>query len=88
MKTRIRTIKLSRGDVRELRIHRNKRATRLVVYRRRPGSAAHPSPARRARMRGAEEGIGHKKMNHVHTAGRTLEKFLPAFCTRTCSLMS
>jgi len=32
MKTRVRTIKLSRGDVRELRIYRNKRATRLVVY--------------------------------------------------------
>ena len=32
MKTRIQSIKLSRGDVRELRIYRNKRATRLVVY--------------------------------------------------------
>jgi hypothetical protein len=32
MKTHVRTIKLSRGDVRELRIYRNKRATRLVVY--------------------------------------------------------
>ena len=32
MKTRVRTIKLSRGDVRALRIYRNKRATRLVVY--------------------------------------------------------
>jgi hypothetical protein len=32
MKTRVRTIKLSRGDVRELRIYRNRRATRLVVY--------------------------------------------------------
>jgi len=32
MKTRVRTIKLSHGDVRELRIYRNKRATRLVVY--------------------------------------------------------
>jgi hypothetical protein len=32
VKTHIRTIKLSQGDVRELRIYRNKRATRLVVY--------------------------------------------------------
>lgn len=32
MKTRVRTIKLSRGDVRVLRIYRNKGATRLVVY--------------------------------------------------------
>lgn len=32
MKTRVRTIKLPRGDVRELRIYRNKGATRLVVY--------------------------------------------------------
>ena len=32
MKTYVRTIKLSRGDVRALRIYRNKRATRLVVY--------------------------------------------------------
>ena len=32
MKARVRTIKPSRGDVRELRIYRNKRATRLVVY--------------------------------------------------------
>jgi hypothetical protein len=32
MKTRVRTIKLSRGDVRELRIYRNKRESRLVVY--------------------------------------------------------
>ena len=32
MKTRVRTIKLSRGDVRELRIYRNRRTTRLVVY--------------------------------------------------------
>ena len=32
MKTRGRTIKLPRGDVRELRIYRNKRTTRLVVY--------------------------------------------------------
>jgi hypothetical protein len=32
MKAHVRTIKLSRGDVRELRIYRNKRATRLVVY--------------------------------------------------------
>lgn len=32
MKTRVRIIKLSRGDVRELRIDCNKRATRLVVY--------------------------------------------------------
>jgi hypothetical protein len=32
MKTRVRIIKLSHGDVRELRIYRNKRATRLVVY--------------------------------------------------------
>ena len=32
MKTRVLTIKLSGGDVRELRIYRYKRATRLVVY--------------------------------------------------------
>jgi hypothetical protein len=32
MKTRGGTIKLSCGDVRELRVYRNKRATRLVVY--------------------------------------------------------
>ena len=32
MKTRVRTIKLSRGDVRVLRIYRSKGATRLVVY--------------------------------------------------------
>ena len=32
MKTRIRTIKLSRGDVRALRIYRNRHTTRLVVY--------------------------------------------------------
>jgi hypothetical protein len=32
MKARVRTIKLSRGDVRALRIYRNRRATRLVVY--------------------------------------------------------
>lgn len=32
MKARVQTIKLSRGDVRELRIYRNKRTTRLVVY--------------------------------------------------------
>ena len=32
MKARVRTIKLSRGDVRALRIYRNKRTTRLVVY--------------------------------------------------------
>ena len=32
MKTRVRTIKLPRGDVRELRIYRTKGATRLVVY--------------------------------------------------------
>ena len=32
MKTRVRTIKLSHGDVRELRIYRNMRTTRLVVY--------------------------------------------------------
>jgi hypothetical protein len=32
MKTRGRTIKLPRGDVRELRIYRNQGTTRLVVY--------------------------------------------------------
>ncbi|MGA7740265.1 MAG: hypothetical protein WBP56_03120 [Polyangia bacterium] len=32
MKTRIRTIKLPHGDVKELRIYRHKRKTRLVVY--------------------------------------------------------
>ena len=32
MKMRVRTIKLSHGDVRELRIYRNRRTTRLVVY--------------------------------------------------------
>jgi len=32
MKTSVRTIKLARGDVQELRIYRNKRTTRLVVY--------------------------------------------------------
>ena len=32
MKTHVRTIKLSHGDVRALRIYRNKCATRLVVY--------------------------------------------------------
>ncbi len=32
MRRRVRTIKLSRGDVRELRICRNKRTARLVIY--------------------------------------------------------
>ena len=32
MKIRVQTIKLSRGDVRELRIYRSRRTTRLVVY--------------------------------------------------------
>lgn len=32
MKTSVRSINLPRGDVRELRIYRNKRTTRLVVY--------------------------------------------------------
>ena len=32
MKTRVWTIKLPHGDVKELRICRNKRTTRLVVY--------------------------------------------------------
>jgi hypothetical protein len=32
MKTLVQTIKLPRGDVRELRIYRNRRTTRLVVY--------------------------------------------------------
>jgi len=32
MKTRVRTIKLSRGDVRVLRIYRSGNRTRLVVY--------------------------------------------------------
>ena len=32
MKTRVRIIKLPHGDVRELRIYRTKRTTRLVVY--------------------------------------------------------
>jgi hypothetical protein len=32
MKTQVRTIKLQQGDVRELRIYRNKRAFRIVVY--------------------------------------------------------
>jgi hypothetical protein len=32
MKTRGQTIKLPHGDVRELRIYRNKHTTRLVVY--------------------------------------------------------
>ena len=32
MKTHVQTIKLQRGDVRELRIYRSKRTTRLVVY--------------------------------------------------------
>ena len=32
MKARVRTIKLSHGDVRALRIYRNRRTTRLVVY--------------------------------------------------------
>jgi hypothetical protein len=32
MKTRVRTIKLSLGDVRELRLYRNRSTTRLVVY--------------------------------------------------------
>ena len=32
MKTRLRTIKLLRGDVRMLRIYRNRHTTRLVVY--------------------------------------------------------
>ena len=32
MKTRVRTIKLLHGDVRALRIYRNRRTTRLVVY--------------------------------------------------------
>ena len=32
MKTRVWTIKLPHGDVRELRIYRNKGTTRLVVY--------------------------------------------------------
>lgn len=32
MKAHVLTIKLSTGDVRELRVYRNKRATRLVIY--------------------------------------------------------
>jgi hypothetical protein len=32
VKARVRTIKLSHGDVRELRIYRTKGSTRLVVY--------------------------------------------------------
>jgi hypothetical protein len=32
MKARVRNIKLSRGDVRALRIYRTKGSTRLVVY--------------------------------------------------------
>jgi hypothetical protein len=32
MNTRVRTIKLSRGDVRVLRIYRSRSTTRLVVY--------------------------------------------------------
>ncbi len=32
MRTRVQTIKLSRGDVRALRIFRNKQAARLVIY--------------------------------------------------------
>jgi hypothetical protein len=32
MKTRVTIIKLPRGDVRELRIYRNKGTTRLVIY--------------------------------------------------------
>jgi len=32
MKTRVRTIKLSHGDVRVLRIYRSRSTTRLVVY--------------------------------------------------------
>ena len=32
MKTRVRIIKLPHGDVRELRVYRNRRTTRLVVY--------------------------------------------------------
>ena len=32
MKTRVRTIKLSHGDVRALRIYRNRRTTRFVIY--------------------------------------------------------
>jgi hypothetical protein len=32
MKAPVRTIKLSRGDVRELRIYRNRHTTRLVIY--------------------------------------------------------
>ena len=32
MKASVRTIKLSRGDVRELRIYPNRRTTRLVIY--------------------------------------------------------
>ena len=32
MKTRVRTIKLSRGDVRVLRIYRGRSALRLVIY--------------------------------------------------------
>jgi hypothetical protein len=32
VKTHVQTIKLQRGDVRELRIYRSKRTTRLVVY--------------------------------------------------------
>jgi hypothetical protein len=32
MNTRVRTIKLSHGDVRALRIYRNRHTTRLVIY--------------------------------------------------------
>ena len=32
MKARVRTIKLSCGDVRELRVYRNKHMTRFAVY--------------------------------------------------------
>lgn len=56
MTTRVRPIKLSRGDVRELRIFRNKRATRLVVYdedRGMPLIQARLGPAEQLALRNA-----------------------------------
>jgi hypothetical protein len=78
MKTRVRTIKLSRGDVRALRIYRNSAqpgsssTTKTGECRSSKPNLACPSAKRSGRR-------WVRKMNHVRTAGRNLEKFLPAF---------
>jgi hypothetical protein len=78
MRTRVRTIELSHGDVQELRIYRNRRTTRLVVYDEDRGGAAHPSPTWPNRARSASTGAGQAKMNRIFTRAGP-PRFLPIF---------